>query len=166
VYGDSWRFETHVICSGKPTFRRNGTPNATPVSQQYTENGAIRLDHCEEERIALHRRGLGATHVPEQIEVGPSKNVSIRSVSYVAVWFRKGCDDDRLPTFRQLSITTCDVLCRYRENARWFQKVIAQSRGLDLAAEAIERAFKCKLKPGISGCYVISLDTNSGTRLD
>ena len=46
----------------------------------------------------------------------------------------------------------------YRENARWFQKVIAQSRGLDLAAEAIERAFKCELKPGISECYVISQD--------
>ena len=30
----------------------------------------------------------------------------------------------------------------YREKARWFQKVIAQTRGLDLAAEAIERAFK------------------------
>ena len=46
----------------------------------------------------------------------------------------------------------------YRENARWFQKVIAQSRGLDLAAEAIERGFKCELKPGISECYVISQD--------
>lgn len=30
----------------------------------------------------------------------------------------------------------------YREKARWFQHVIAQTRGLDLAAEAIERAFK------------------------
>ena len=30
----------------------------------------------------------------------------------------------------------------YREKARWFQKVIAQTRGLDLAAEAMERAFK------------------------
>jgi zeaxanthin glucosyltransferase len=30
----------------------------------------------------------------------------------------------------------------YREKARWFQKVIAQTRGLDLAAEVIERAFK------------------------
>src|SRR5262249_48863902 len=27
----------------------------------------------------------------------------------------------------------------YREKARWFQKVIAETRGLDLAAEAIER---------------------------
>src|SRR5262245_35497427 len=30
----------------------------------------------------------------------------------------------------------------YREKARWFQNVIAQTRGLDLAAEVIERAFK------------------------
>jgi zeaxanthin glucosyltransferase len=29
----------------------------------------------------------------------------------------------------------------YREKARWFQKAIAQTRGLDLAAEVIERAF-------------------------
>lgn len=30
----------------------------------------------------------------------------------------------------------------YREKARWFENVIAQTRGLDLAAEVIERAFK------------------------
>jgi zeaxanthin glucosyltransferase len=30
----------------------------------------------------------------------------------------------------------------YREKARWFQNVIVQTRGLDLAAEVIERAFK------------------------
>jgi zeaxanthin glucosyltransferase len=30
----------------------------------------------------------------------------------------------------------------YREKARWFQKVIAETRGLDLVAEVIERAFK------------------------
>jgi zeaxanthin glucosyltransferase len=30
----------------------------------------------------------------------------------------------------------------YCEKARWFQKVIARTRGLDLAAETIERAFK------------------------
>jgi zeaxanthin glucosyltransferase len=30
----------------------------------------------------------------------------------------------------------------YREKARWFQNVIAQTRGLDLAAQVIERAFK------------------------
>ena len=30
----------------------------------------------------------------------------------------------------------------YREKARWFQKVIPQTRGLDLAAEVIEGAFK------------------------
>jgi len=30
----------------------------------------------------------------------------------------------------------------YREKARWFQNVIAQTRGLDFAAEVIERAFK------------------------
>ena len=33
-------------------------------------------------------------------------------------------------------------LSRYRKKARWFQNVIAQTRGLDLAAELIERAFK------------------------
>jgi len=31
---------------------------------------------------------------------------------------------------------------RYREKARWFQKVIAQTRGLDVAADVIERAFR------------------------
>jgi len=31
---------------------------------------------------------------------------------------------------------------RYRARARWFQNAIAQTRGLDLAAEVIERAFK------------------------
>jgi UDP:flavonoid glycosyltransferase YjiC (YdhE family) len=30
----------------------------------------------------------------------------------------------------------------YRDRARYFQKVIAQTRGLDLAADLIERAFK------------------------
>jgi zeaxanthin glucosyltransferase len=30
----------------------------------------------------------------------------------------------------------------YREKARWFQNVIAQTRGLDLAADVIERAFQ------------------------
>jgi zeaxanthin glucosyltransferase len=30
----------------------------------------------------------------------------------------------------------------YREKARWFQNMIVQTRGLDLAAEVIERAFK------------------------
>ena len=29
----------------------------------------------------------------------------------------------------------------YRERARWFQKVIAKTRGLDVAADVIERAF-------------------------
>ena len=29
----------------------------------------------------------------------------------------------------------------YREKARWFQKVIARTRGLDVAADVIERAF-------------------------
>ena len=63
--------------------------------------------------------------MPEQIEVGPSKNVSIRSVSYVAVWFRKGCDDDRLPTFRQLSIKQSRVLRHNRSSE--VGKVIAAS---------------------------------------
>src|SRR6267378_2857732 len=31
---------------------------------------------------------------------------------------------------------------RYREKARWFQKVIAQTRGLDVAVDVIERAFR------------------------
>ena len=30
----------------------------------------------------------------------------------------------------------------YSEKARWFQKVIAQTRGLDVAADVIERAFR------------------------
>jgi MGT family glycosyltransferase len=30
----------------------------------------------------------------------------------------------------------------YRDKARWFQKVIAQTSGLDLAADVIERAFR------------------------
>jgi UDP:flavonoid glycosyltransferase YjiC (YdhE family) len=30
----------------------------------------------------------------------------------------------------------------YRDNARYFQKVIAQTQGLDLAADVIEGAFK------------------------
>jgi len=36
---------------------------------------------------------------------------------------------------------------RYREKARWFQKVIAQTRGLDVAADVIERAFQLPLYP-------------------
>ena len=31
---------------------------------------------------------------------------------------------------------------RYREKARWFKKVITQTRGLDVAADVIERAFR------------------------
>jgi hypothetical protein len=29
----------------------------------------------------------------------------------------------------------------YRDNARWFQKILAATRGLDLAADIIERVF-------------------------
>jgi MGT family glycosyltransferase len=36
---------------------------------------------------------------------------------------------------------------RYREKARWFQKVIAQTRGLDVAADVIERAFRLPMCP-------------------
>ena len=36
---------------------------------------------------------------------------------------------------------------RYREKARWFQEVIAQTRGLDLAADVIERAFRLPVYP-------------------
>jgi MGT family glycosyltransferase len=35
----------------------------------------------------------------------------------------------------------------YREKARWFQKVIAQTRGLDVAADVIERAFRLPANP-------------------
>ena len=35
----------------------------------------------------------------------------------------------------------------YREKARWFQKVIAQTRGLDVAADVIERAFRLPVYP-------------------
>ena len=31
---------------------------------------------------------------------------------------------------------------RYRDKARWYQNVIAQTCGLDVAADVIERAFK------------------------
>ena len=36
---------------------------------------------------------------------------------------------------------------RYREKARWFQKVIAQTRGLDVAADVVERAFQLPVYP-------------------
>jgi zeaxanthin glucosyltransferase len=36
---------------------------------------------------------------------------------------------------------------KYREKARWFQKVIAQTRGLDVAADVIERAFRLPVYP-------------------
>ena len=36
---------------------------------------------------------------------------------------------------------------RYREEARWFQEVIAQTRGLDMAADVIERAFRLPVYP-------------------
>lgn len=35
----------------------------------------------------------------------------------------------------------------YREKARWFQKVIARTRGLDMAADVIERAFRLPVHP-------------------
>ena len=35
----------------------------------------------------------------------------------------------------------------YREKARWFQKVIAKTRGLDVAADVIERAFRLPVNP-------------------
>ena len=36
---------------------------------------------------------------------------------------------------------------RYREKARWFQKVIAQTRGLDVAVDVIETAFRLPVNP-------------------
>ena len=36
---------------------------------------------------------------------------------------------------------------RYREKARWFRKVTAQTRGLDVAADVIERAFRLPVYP-------------------
>jgi len=36
---------------------------------------------------------------------------------------------------------------RYREKARWFRKVIAQTRGLDVAADVIEQAFRLPVNP-------------------
>ena len=39
---------------------------------------------------------------------------------------------------------------RYRDKARWFQKVITQRRGLDVAAEVIERAFNRNHKVGVN----------------
>jgi MGT family glycosyltransferase len=35
----------------------------------------------------------------------------------------------------------------YREKARWFQKVIAETRGLDVAADVIQRAFRLPVYP-------------------
>jgi MGT family glycosyltransferase len=39
----------------------------------------------------------------------------------------------------------------YRDRARHFQKVIAQTRGLDVAADAIEQAFEANQKAGRAG---------------
>jgi UDP:flavonoid glycosyltransferase YjiC (YdhE family) len=39
---------------------------------------------------------------------------------------------------------------RYRDKAGWFQKVITQTRGLDVAAEVIERAFNRNHKVGVN----------------
>jgi zeaxanthin glucosyltransferase len=39
---------------------------------------------------------------------------------------------------------------RYRDKARWFQKVITQTRGLDVAADVIERAFKSNHRQGVN----------------
>jgi zeaxanthin glucosyltransferase len=38
----------------------------------------------------------------------------------------------------------------YRDKARYFQKVIAETRGLDVAAEAIERAFERNQATGLA----------------
>ena len=48
-------------------------------------------------------------------------------------------------TLGELFRTASEQLPRklnYREKARWFQKVIVKTRGLDVAADVIERAFK------------------------
>jgi len=39
---------------------------------------------------------------------------------------------------------------RYRDKARWFQKVITQKRGLDVAAKVIERAFNRYYRVGVN----------------
>jgi hypothetical protein len=39
---------------------------------------------------------------------------------------------------------------RYRDKARWFQKVITQTRGLDVAAKVIERAFNRYYKVSVN----------------
>ena len=49
---------------------------------------------------------------------GTSKDLRIRSVSHVAAWFRTGCDEDPLTTFRQMSkcrlyLRTSDAQCFY-----------------------------------------------------
>ena len=113
MYGDPWRFETHVICSCKPIFRRNDTPNVTPVSQQHTENGAIRLVHCEEsgflciEEVGcgfrITRGGLRAMLAPEQSTAETSKNVRNRNLAAVAAWFRTDCDEEHVTIYRQVS---------------------------------------------------------------
>jgi len=46
-------------------------------------------------------------------------------------------------TARQLSELIVKVTANpsYRDKARWFQKVLGETRGLDMAADIIERAF-------------------------
>jgi zeaxanthin glucosyltransferase len=50
----------------------------------------------------------------------------------------------------------------YRDKARWFQEVIAKTRGLDLAADIIERVFgeRVEDKPGEATMSFSSRDTN------
>ena len=57
-------------------------------------------------------------------------------------------------TARHLSELIAKVTANrnYRDKARWFQKVIAKARGLDLAADIIERVFgeRIEAKQGVA----------------
>jgi hypothetical protein len=60
---------------------------------------------------------------------GTSKNVRIRSVSYVTVWFRTDCDDDRSPTYRQVcrnidfaAVRTAPSFYPYLKNCEFIAK--------------------------------------------
>jgi zeaxanthin glucosyltransferase len=67
-------------------------------------------------------------------------------------------------TARHLSelIGTVTTNPSYRDKARWFQEVIAKTRGLDLAADIIERVFGQSVedKPGEATMSFSSRDTN------
>ena len=55
---------------------------------------------------------------------------------------------------------------RYRDKARWFQKVITQTHGLDVAADVIERAFKSNHRQGANSRCTSTTLSRMETRTD